>query len=473
MPYTPPSHGDPTRLAVDRLASSVTNRDRGSSSAFTANETAANGPVTNSNLAAGVETHHSHEPSAHSSDRQSPPRGDNHEIPPGGILSPSDSDDEVSGEDVRSLKELREALLRINVEHSLSRDNTTETPINSLPATSYFESLPTKPGKISQSPSASAIALPQYAVSSVNIEPSEGSDAENELRRKAPLLMKQSGELVKPVLRPSSRRRPLSMPSTPTYPKAVHFAYGSETEPNYDDGHQPKRQEWEIKLSSFPSESSEKQTMPVRLERIFLTSDRQTLVGTVACADIAPQKLVICRFTLDHWITNFEVVAEYYHGLRKKYANDGYSRFNFKIQLNDHENLEFKTMLLCVRYNVSGHEYWDGNGPTNYQVDFIKKVYPKETSYTPPNHYKPDPESSRIFFDYPSPATVESNTQDTPDDHSGIKSEPGLDATHIPIMRSSISFTEKEDLQLAVTNEIFQNSCYVRALNTSRKPNRH
>jgi hypothetical protein len=194
------------------------------------------------------------------------------------------------------------------------------------------------------------------------------------------------------------------MPGTPTYSKAVHFnedieqvrhflqvdrpiavsagsspveTYDSESEYPFDDV-KTKEPEWEIKLANFPStETFERQMLPVRVERIFLASDNKTLVGTVACANIAFHKLVVARFTLDYWKTTSEVVAEYNHDVRKKQKDDGYDRFNFNIKLADQANLEARTLLLCVRYQVNGQEFWDNNGSINYQVDFVKKTKQK------------------------------------------------------------------------------------------------
>jgi hypothetical protein len=266
-------------------------------------------------------------------------------------------------------------------------------------------SLTAEARKISHSRSSSEITLSQHVIHPLNTDPiissSDGSDAEDdELRIKPPLLRKKSGELVKPALRPPSRRRPSSMPGTPTYSKAVHFnedieqvrhflqvdrpiavsagsspveTYDSETEYPFDTP--SKTPEWEIKLANFPtSETYERQTSPVRVERIFLASDNQTLVGNIACANISFQKFVVARFTLDYWKTTSEVVAEFNHDVRKKQKEDGYDRFNFNIKLADQANLESKTLLLCVRYQVNGQEYWDNNNSMNYQVDFSKKV---------------------------------------------------------------------------------------------------
>lgn len=290
---------------------------------------------------------------------------------------------------------------------SPNRDAPADANIKRMAHSTAAQPLSADARKISHSRSSSEIMLSQHNVHPINTESqvvssTEGSDVEDdELRIKPPLLRKKSGELVKPALRPASRRRPSSMPGTPTYAKAVHFnedmeqvrhflqvdrpiavsagsspveTYDSESEYPFHDDRKDKEPEWEIKLANFPAaDTYERQTMPVRVERIFLASDNKTLVGTVACANVSFHKLVIARFTLDYWKTTSEVVAEYNHDVRKKLKDDGYDRFNFNIKLADQANLESKTLLLCVRYQVNGQEFWDNNGSINYQVDFTKK----------------------------------------------------------------------------------------------------
>jgi hypothetical protein len=280
------------------------------------------------------------------------------------------------------------------------------------PPMTLARSLSAEARKISHSRSSSEIMLSQHMIHPLNTDPvissSDGSDTDDdELRIKPPLLRKKSGELVKPALRPPSRRRPSSMPGTPTYSKAVHFdeeieqvrhflqvdrpiavsagtspveTYDSESEYPFSDDSRSKTPEWDIKLMNFPSsETYERQTAPVRVERIFLASDHQTLVGNIAVANLSFQKLVIARFTLDYWKTTSEVVAEFNQDVRKKQKEDGYDRFNFNIKLADLANLESKTLLLCVRYQVNSQEYWDNNNGMNYQVDFSKKVKQRES----------------------------------------------------------------------------------------------
>lgn len=231
-------------------------------------------------------------------------------------------------------------------------------------------------------------------------------DDDDDLPVKPSLIRKKSGELVRPALRASSmKRRPSSMPGTPTYSKAVHFqdnslehvrhflqvdrpiavsAGSSPVESCYEDdndfpfgdsdsGSKSPPFDWEIRLTNFPLNSPHRAALPIRVEKVHLSSDSKILIGAVIVRNLAFHKFVVARFTLDYWKTTSEVVAEYNNDVRRTQANDGYDRFTFSIKLEDQANLENKTMFICVRYNVNGQEYWDNNDSINYQVDFSKK----------------------------------------------------------------------------------------------------
>lgn len=239
---------------------------------------------------------------------------------------------------------------------------------------------------------------------------SDDEDIEDdELRTKPALIRKKSGELVRPALRASStKRRPISMPGTPTYSKAVHFqdnslehvrhflqvdrpiavSAGSSPVDSYDEddefpfgdndsGSRSPPFEWEIRVTNFPRDSLERQSLLVRTERIYLSPDTKVLIGAVAVQNLAFHKLVVARFTLDYWKTTSEVVAEYNNDVRKRQRHDGCDRFTFNIKLEDQVNLENKTMFFCIRYQVNGRDYWDSNDSMNYQIDFSKKPKPQ------------------------------------------------------------------------------------------------
>ncbi|KAK9234400.1 putative phosphatase regulatory subunit-domain-containing protein [Lipomyces kononenkoae] len=228
------------------------------------------------------------------------------------------------------------------------------------------------------------------------------------------MVRKKSGELVKPSLK---SRRPSSVPSTPTYPKNVHFdthlehvrhflqaerpaAVSNEASPseekddNYfpwmprslhddDDDSDSARErspspstlyDWELVLPNFPDPSREYAV--VFVERVFLSSDQRSLIGHVAVENLAFNKWVAAKFTVDYWKTVSEVAADYTDIVpgRSPRPPPGFDRFTFSIKLQDFSKLEQKTMFFCVRYNVNGQEYWDNNNGHNYQIEFTKKL---------------------------------------------------------------------------------------------------
>ena len=265
---------------------------------------------------------------------------------------------------------------------------------------------------------------------------------EDDLQFKPSLIRKKSGELVRPALRGSSstRKRPSSMPGTPTYSKAVHFqdnslehvrhflqvdrpiavsAGSSPVESHDEDSEFPfgneapssitPPYEWEIRLTNFPRDTIERQTWPVRTEKVYLSADTRTLMGNVAVRNLSFHKVVIARFTLDYWKTTSEVVAEYNNDVRKRQTADGCDRFTFNIKLEDQANLENKTMFFCVRYSVGGQEYWDNNSSTNYQIDFTKRFKPQKGKHgATPNAARPLNALPRSKPSQPRPRSVPS-----------------------------------------------------------------
>ncbi|KAJ5380430.1 uncharacterized protein N7496_002858 [Penicillium cataractarum] len=362
----------------------------------------------------------------HASLRQSPPPLNNAAIPPGAVISPpesvANSSDEESSEprDEIKLEELEAAVRSIEQRRELSperetmrtaEESGTEAQSSSSLAPPTLQSRP-KPNylrlskesrKISHSRSSTETAVDLRREQALTSSP---DDSDAEATPKPPMVRKKSGELVRPALRPATaRRRPSSMPGTPVYAKAVHFdsqlehirhflqldrplAVSAETSPvdSYDGetefpfGHDADKStpswEWELRLSNFPKDAPHRATHAVRLERLFLSADKKSLIGSVSVANLAFHKHVAARFTFDHWRTVSEVVAVYSHDVRRKHAHDGHDRFTFDIKLDDQANLESKTMFVCIRYTVDGQEHWDNNNGMNYQVEFVKASKP-------------------------------------------------------------------------------------------------
>ncbi|KAL4725863.1 hypothetical protein ACLX1H_006537 [Fusarium chlamydosporum] len=443
MPYTPPSNRSPAssasaspvasrrsslqsspRPSLPRSASYLTKHRRTpSASALSDGSTGTLTPQGTSEDLKSMGT------AVPSSVRQSPPPvTDERTMPMGAIISPPDSassgsDDEEQGPQMRGRKldkALRDAVSQIPMQRSSSPQR---SQIKHQDSTETLQLRPRKDGvHLSFSTSALGDLAKGRKMGHVRsaTEPNAGlgksadnsqsvseEETDEDLLKKPQMVRKKSGELVRPALRPSSRRRPSSMPGTPIFSKAVHFdshlehvrhflqvdrplavsagsspidSYESDTEyPFPGNGKQTTRTppfEWEILTTNFPHDSAARKSLPVRLEKIWLSADQKTLLGSVAVANIAFSKAVTCRFTLDYWKTTSEVAADYSHEIRPRETPLGHDRFTFSIKLADTANLESKTLFLCVRYSVNGQEYWDNNTNSNFQVDFRKKHLP-------------------------------------------------------------------------------------------------
>lgn len=343
----------------------------------------------------------------HASLRQSPPPLNNAAIPPGAVISPPESSQNSSDDESQNVRRERgfnleelDAAMRSIVgvvsSQEKKRHGQSDATTNGTTVNKSVVPLSQEARKIAHSRSSTESAI---VIKHEEAMTSSPDDSEREDERKPPMVRKKSGELVRPALRPpSARRRPSSMPGTPIFAKAVHFdsqlehirhfmqldrplAVSAETSPveDYDSetefpfgSDDLQGFEWELRLANFPKDGSDRSQQPVRLERLFLSPDKKTLLGVVSVANIAYHKHVVARFTFDYWKTVSEVAAEFDHDVRRKHANDGYDRFSFSIKLADQANLEKKTMLACIRYQVNGQEFWDNNNYMNYQVDFIK-----------------------------------------------------------------------------------------------------
>lgn len=141
-----------------------------------------------------------------------------------------------------------------------------------------------------------------------------------------------------------------------------------------------------LRLPNFPSSARLSTDKDVFLERIYLADDLRSVKGAVRVRNVAFEKWVAVRFTLDNWVTVNEVSAEFSESIK-----DGESdRFTFSIKLNELLNWprgagqhETKTMFLCLRFRTDSAEFWDNNDGANYQLDFRKRQLPSTPLPTP------------------------------------------------------------------------------------------
>ncbi|XP_062404713.1 protein phosphatase 1 regulatory subunit 3E [Sardina pilchardus] len=112
-------------------------------------------------------------------------------------------------------------------------------------------------------------------------------------------------------------------------------------------------------------------TLPDFLEKVkelkvlleCVQSDDFSLSGFVRVLNIAFEKSVALRYTLNNWMTCMDTLASYV-----PQSNDGVTdRFSFKMVVPTF--LESGgTLQFAVKYTVGGEEYWDNNYGNNYKV---------------------------------------------------------------------------------------------------------
>lgn len=154
------------------------------------------------------------------------------------------------------------------------------------------------------------------------------------------------------------------------------FPSSTDDEKDFYGRSQPKKV-LQLKLPNFPT--SHAPDTDLYLESLFLDDDRKSLRGMIMCRNMAFQKWVAVRFTLDWWQTTSEVTATFKDSVR----GGQYDRFAFVVKLHDIlGKIEEKTMFMAIRYNTDGKEIWDSNGGQNYQVLFEKTAPPVKSKST-------------------------------------------------------------------------------------------
>ncbi|KAF8553754.1 hypothetical protein OG21DRAFT_1485176 [Imleria badia] len=216
-------------------------------------------------------------------------------------------------------------------------------------------------------------------------------------------IRKKSGQPIKSSLK-SARRPELhvvtngsfakSEPATPTQTKAVHFdsklehvklflaeqkplAVSRDGSPTSDTSGDEfpsfiygdsNRDNKHVKMLLPNMPSSARKEENVVLQKLVLSQDQRTITGNVRVRNIAYEKWLAVRFTLDWWQTTSEVTARY----EKSIEDGAFDIFTFTIRLHDiWSRIEDKTIFVALRYTVVGQEYWDNNVGKNYHIKFV------------------------------------------------------------------------------------------------------
>lgn len=150
-----------------------------------------------------------------------------------------------------------------------------------------------------------------------------------------------------------------------------------------------KKVEWKLTLLNFPNLSYDKKIKIdnafVFLERIFVSMDRIYLIGHVAVKNIAYEKYVSVRYTLDNWKTIVEIPATYVSDTPSILKDNGYNRFVFEIPLesifntfgarsvvSSDQRAQEKSYSLCIKYRTNNCDFWDNNNWRNYNLKLKK-----------------------------------------------------------------------------------------------------
>ena len=215
-----------------------------------------------------------------------------------------------------------------------------------------------------------------------------------------PMLRKKSGELVKSSMKHDSRAK--SAPATPNGPKAVHFDEqlervkhflaqqrptavsrdGSPIETETEDDSEAAfpfppmttsiPAQISLVLPDFPNNTlPDLGSRDVCLETLEIAADSKSLKGTALLRNIAFEKRLSIRFTLDEWQTVSEVTGEWSCTL----VGGTLDRWSFSIKLQDMlARIEDRKMYIALRYSVNGQDIWDNNYHQNYRAEFRKQA---------------------------------------------------------------------------------------------------
>lgn len=163
----------------------------------------------------------------------------------------------------------------------------------------------------------------------------------------------------------------------------------------------PSHPDWSLEFTNFSFRSyHERITMehrPLFLENMFVSIDGKYLLGQVAVLNLAYEKSVTIRYSLDKWSTLVEMQAFYIPDSPSVLKSHNYDRFMFKIPLDLFVNCypkRFKlpstqvvTSELCIRFVSPGHEIWDNNDQQNYRF-VLKRDAPASLAKSMPRGAK-------------------------------------------------------------------------------------
>ncbi|KAI9516854.1 hypothetical protein NQZ68_011331 [Dissostichus eleginoides] len=126
---------------------------------------------------------------------------------------------------------------------------------------------------------------------------------------------------------------------------------------------------------SSPEELDQRlQTQMVELESMELLPGTTTLRGTIRVVNLCYSKSVYARMTLDRWMSQFDLLAEYVPGSSDRKTD----RFTFMYTLVPPFDREGARVEISLRYETSVGTFWANNAGLNYVLFCHQKGHVKE-----------------------------------------------------------------------------------------------
>lgn len=160
------------------------------------------------------------------------------------------------------------------------------------------------------------------------------------------------------------------IPSNDRKPRTSYFEWNSEDEEDASDITSD-----EDSASSTPNkyaiESSDvkraysfnKANLPIYLQSLELNTSKDELVGFVVVENLAFEKHISVKFTLNGWKSSMTLNnVKFFNSL----SNCNSDRFRFTLPLHGLSN--YLNIELVLKYEVNGATYWDNNNSSNYKI---------------------------------------------------------------------------------------------------------
>eukprot|EP00081_Caenorhabditis_elegans_P002566 NP_001024738.1 Protein phosphatase 1 regulatory subunit [Caenorhabditis elegans] len=112
------------------------------------------------------------------------------------------------------------------------------------------------------------------------------------------------------------------------------------------------------------------ETNKVSLENVILNNEAYKVMGTIKVGNIAFEKSVFVRYTMNGWISYMDKAAIYQPSTSK-------IQDTFKFDLDLPSSVEkIHQIEFCICFKANGTEYWDSNSGTNYVLHCEQQQHP-------------------------------------------------------------------------------------------------